>query len=76
MCVLTVHFQIYSRAENHTSPQIQTLEVNMNMIDKVSYVKPENLSNYLKNLNFEKSKYIKSMCGVFNNRFRRATAGQ
>ena len=40
----------------------------MNMIDKVSYVKLENLSNYSKYLNFEKSKHIKSMCRVFNNR--------
>ena len=71
-----MYIQIYSRAENHTSPQIQTLEVKMNMIDKVFYVKSENLSNYLKYLNFEKSKHIKSMCRVFNNRFRRATAGQ
>ena len=39
-----MYIQIYSRAENHTSPQIQTLEINMNMIDKVFYVKSENLS--------------------------------
>jgi hypothetical protein len=53
LCVFTVYIQIYCRAENHTSPQIQTLEVNMNMIDKVSYVKLENLCNYLKYLNKE-----------------------
>ena len=39
-----MYIRIYRRAENHTSPQIQTLEVNIDMNDKVSYVKSENLS--------------------------------
>ena len=32
----------YSRAENHTSPWTQTLEVNINMIDNRYYVKSKN----------------------------------